>query len=76
MDESNEETAFMPDKDSISALEARIAFILAREALIQDQPDTAHKVAQVRAYKAVREDLEMQLEEQRMQRDLLLTRTS
>lgn len=76
MDESNEQPSFMADKDSISALEARIAFILAREALIQNQPDTAHKVAQVRAYQTVREDLEIQLEEQRMQRDLLLTRTT
>jgi len=67
-------TFFERDKNTLSALEAELAFILAREALLQRQADTTYKQAQSKAYQTIRQELEKQLEELQLERDLLLSR--
>ncbi len=76
MSETSQTQHFPAEKNSISALEAELAFILAREALLQNQPDTIYKAAQIKAYSSIRENLESQLEEMRLQLDLLMAKKS
>jgi predicted nucleic acid-binding Zn-ribbon protein len=47
----------------ISKIEANIAFFEARFSLIEHQPDSVYKQAQLKAYKAMHQQLSDQLEE-------------
>ncbi len=58
----------------ISKTEANIAFFEARFALIQHQPDSIYKQAQLKAYQAMHTQLSEQLEELRLKQQALRAR--
>ncbi len=51
-------------------IEANLAFFEARFALIQHQPDTAYKRAQLKAYEIMQDQLQTKLEELQLQQKL------
>ena len=58
----------------ISEIEANIAFFEARFSLIEHQHDSTYKQAQVKAYKAMHEQLTNQLKELKLEQDLKKSR--
>ena len=54
----------------ISEIEANLAFFEARFSLIEHQPDSTYKRAQVKAYEAMHDQLTNQLKELKMEQDL------
>lgn len=54
----------------IGRIEANLAFFEARFALIEHEPDTAYKRAQIKAYTALQKQLETQLEELQIEQQL------
>jgi hypothetical protein len=67
------DTANKSTKDmltQISEIEANLAFFEARFSLIEHQPDSTYKQAQVKAYVAMHDQLTNQLKELKMKQDL------
>ena len=54
----------------ISEIEANLAFFEARFSLIELQPESTYKRAQVKAYQAMHEQLTEQLNQLKMEQDL------
>ena len=57
-------------QSEMGKIEANLAFFEARFALIQHQPDTAYKRAQLKAYEIMQDQLQSQLEELQIEHKL------
>ena len=60
---NNPENSNTNIQTEIGRVEANLAFFSARFALIQHQPDTAYKRAQLKAYESLQAQLQSQLEQ-------------
>ncbi len=75
--DSMSETSNKSPKDlmtEISEIEANLAFFEARFSLIEHQPDSAYKRAQVKAYEAMHDQLSNQLNNLKLEQELKKTR--